>query len=89
MSRTGIDWIVDVRNCVPAHMGTFALSNSKRILNEFVNALDGFYYNSVYYQDADSIFIDMLIIGLFPIKRFLWEIFQVELKMIVVNVGFS
>ena len=39
-------------------MGAFILSNSKRIMNNFVRIIDGFKSNSVYYQDTDSLYIE-------------------------------
>ena len=39
-------------------MGAFILSNSKRIMNNFVRIIDGFKKNSVYYQDTDSLYIE-------------------------------
>ena len=37
-------------------MGSFNLSNNKRILILFVFLFDGFKSNSAYYTDADSLF---------------------------------
>ena len=35
--------------------GAFVLSNSKRIMNNFMHAIDGFYSNDVYFTDTDSL----------------------------------
>ena len=35
-------------NTMPLHLGAFVLSNSKRIMNNFIHAIDGFYSNDVY-----------------------------------------
>ena len=35
-----------------------SLSNSKLIMNNFVRIIDGFKNNNVYYQDADSLYIE-------------------------------
>ena len=32
---------------MPLHLGAFVLSNSKRIMNNFIHAIDGFYTNDV------------------------------------------
>ena len=40
------------------HLGAFVLSNSKRIKNNFIHAINGFYTNDVYYTDTDSIYIE-------------------------------
>ena len=38
-------------NTMPLHLGAFVLSNSKRIMNNFIHAINGFYTNDVYYTD--------------------------------------
>ena len=45
-------------NTVPLHLGAFVLSNSKRILNNFIHAIGGLYPNNVYYTDTDSLYIE-------------------------------
>ena len=45
-------------NSIPLHLDAFVLSNSKRIMNNFVHAIDGFYTNDVYYTDTDSLYIE-------------------------------
>ena len=44
-------------NTLPLHLAVFILSNSKRIMNKFIHAIDGFYTNDVYYTDTDSLYI--------------------------------
>ena len=39
-------------------MGAFALANSKRIMNKFIHAINGFYTNDVHYTDTDSLYIE-------------------------------
>ena len=34
-------------NTMPLHLGAFVLSNSERIMNIFIQAIDGFYTNDV------------------------------------------
>ena len=43
---------------MPLHLGAFVLSNSKRIMNNFIHAIGGFYTNDVYYTDTDSLYIE-------------------------------
>ena len=43
---------------MPLHLGAFVLSNSKRTMNNFIHAIDGFYTNDVYYSDTDSLYIE-------------------------------
>ena len=43
---------------VPLHLGAFVLSNSKRIMNNFIHAINGFYTNDVYYTDTDSLYTE-------------------------------
>ena len=40
---------------MPLHLGAFVLSNSKRIMNNFIHAINGFYTNDVYYTGTDSL----------------------------------
>ena len=39
-------------NTLPLQLAVFILSNSKRIMNNFIHAIDGFYTNDVYYTDT-------------------------------------
>ena len=41
---------------MPLHLGAFVLSNSKRIMNNFIRAINGFYTKGVYYIDTDSLY---------------------------------
>ena len=43
---------------MPLHLGVFVLSNSKRIMNNFIDAINGFCTNDVYYTDTDSLYIE-------------------------------
>ena len=45
-------------NTLPLHLAVFILSNSKRIMNNFIHAIDGFYTNDVYFTDTDSLYIE-------------------------------
>ena len=45
-------------NTMPLHLGAFVLSNSKRIMNDFIHAINGFYTNDVYYTGTDSLYIE-------------------------------
>ena len=44
-------------NTLPLQLAVFILSNSKRIMNNFIHAIDGFNTNDVYYTDTDSLYI--------------------------------
>ena len=43
---------------MPLHLGAFVLSNSKRIMNIFIHAIDGFTTNDLYYEDTDSMYME-------------------------------
>ena len=43
---------------MPLHLGSFVLSNSKRITNNFIHAIKGFYTQDVYYTDTDSLYTE-------------------------------
>ena len=38
-------------NTMPPHLGAFVISNSKRIMNIFIHAINAFHTNGVYYKD--------------------------------------
>ena len=54
----GLDDDCDIKNTLPAVLGAFTLSNSKRIMNNFIREINGFYNNSIYYGDTDSLYIE-------------------------------
>ena len=54
----GLDDDCDIKNTLPAVLGAFILSNSKRIMNNFIREINGFYSNSIYYGDTDSLYIE-------------------------------
>ena len=45
-------------NTLPLQVAVFILSNSKRIMNIFMHAIDGFYSDDVYYTYTDSLYIE-------------------------------
>ena len=46
------------KKILPAHLGAFILSNSKRIKNNFIREINGFDNNSIYFGDTDSLYIE-------------------------------
>ena len=54
----GLEEEIKKINTMPLHLGAFVLSNSKRIMNNFIHAINGFYTNNVYYTDYDSLYIE-------------------------------
>ena len=54
----GLEDEVKKLNTMPLHLGAFVTSNSKRIMNNFIQAINGFYTNDVYYTDTDSLYIE-------------------------------
>ena len=54
----GLEDEVKKLNTMPLHLGAFVLSNSKRIMNNFIHAIGGFYTNDVHYTDTDSLYIE-------------------------------
>ena len=54
----GLQDEVKKANTLPLQLAVFILSNSKRIKNNFIHAIDGFYSNDVYYTDTDSLYIE-------------------------------
>ena len=54
----GLEDEVKKANTLPLHLAVFIQSNSKRIMNNFIHAVVGFYTNDVYYPDTDSLYIE-------------------------------
>ena len=54
----GLEDEIKKANTLPLQLAVFILSNSKRIMNNFIHAIDGFYKNDVYYTDTDSFYIE-------------------------------
>ena len=54
----GLEDKVKKVNTLPLQLAVFILSNSKRIMNNFIHAIDGFHRNDVYYTDTDSLYIE-------------------------------
>ena len=50
----GLEGEVKKVNTLPLQLAVFILSNSKKIMNKFIHAIDGFYTKDVYYTDSDS-----------------------------------
>ena len=48
----------DIKKTLPAVLGAFILSNSKRIMNIFNGGINGYYNNSIYYGDTDSLYVE-------------------------------
>ena len=47
-----------MKNIIPNRIRAFILSKSERILNNFIREINGFYNNSIYYGDTDSVYIE-------------------------------
>ena len=45
-------------NTMTLHLGAFILANSKRIMDNFNLAIDGFYTSDLYYEDTDILYIE-------------------------------
>ena len=54
----GLEDEIKKANTLPLQLAVFILSNSKRIMNNFIHAIDGFYTNDVYYTDTDSLYTE-------------------------------
>ena len=53
----GLEEDNDIKNTLASPLGAFILSNSKRIMNNFIREINGFYNISIYYGDTDSLYI--------------------------------
>ena len=54
----GLDDYYDIKKNLPAVLGAFILSISIRIMNNFIEEINGFCNNSIYYRDTDSLYIE-------------------------------
>ena len=54
----GLDSNNNIKYTLPNHLGAFILSNSKRIMYNFIREINAFYNNSIYYGDTDSLYIE-------------------------------
>ena len=52
-----------IKNALPAHLGAFILSNSKRIMNNSIREINSFFNNSIYYGDTDCLYLEKKILG--------------------------
>ena len=54
----GLEDEVKKLNTMPLQLGAFVLSISKRIMNDFIRAINGLLTNDLYYTDTDSLYIE-------------------------------
>ena len=54
----GLNGDNDVKNTLPRPLGVFIFSKSKRNMNNFIREINGFYNNSIFYGDRDSLYIE-------------------------------
>ena len=54
----GLDDDCDNKKILSAVLGAFILSDSKRTMNSFIREINGFFNNSIYYGDTDSLYIE-------------------------------
>ena len=45
-------------NRMPCHLSKYILGHSKKLKNNVIPEIDGFYSNSIYYGDTDSAYIN-------------------------------
>ena len=45
----------NVKFTLPSHLGAFIFSNARRIMNNFIREVNGFYKNIINYGDTDSL----------------------------------
>ena len=54
----GLEDEVKKLNTMPLHLFSFLLNNSKRNMNNFIHAINGFYTIDLYYEDTDSMYME-------------------------------
>ena len=55
----GLENEVKKMNTMPLHLRSFILSNNKRIMNNFIHAIIGFYRIDLYYEDTDGMYFEI------------------------------
>ena len=55
----GLEDEVEKLYTMPLHLGSFVLSNSKRIMNNFIHAINGLFTKDGFYGDTDSLSIEI------------------------------
>ena len=50
--------IIVILNSLPAHLGSFTLSNSKRFMIISIREINGFYNKNINYSDCDSLYVE-------------------------------
>ena len=51
-------------NTMPSHFGSYILSHSKRLMNDVIKRISGFYNNSIYYTGTDSLYTQKILVWL-------------------------
>ena len=59
VNDAGLEDEVKKLNTMPLHLGAFLLSNSERNMNNFIQAINGFYTKDVYYGDTESLYFEI------------------------------
>ena len=54
----GLEDEVKKLNTMPLHLSAFVLTISKRFMNSYIQAINGFFTNDVYFGDTDSLCIE-------------------------------
>ena len=54
----GLDDDCDIKNTLPVVLGLLILNTSKLFMNNFLREINGFYNNSIYYGDTDSVYME-------------------------------
>ena len=54
----GLEDEVEKLNTLTVHLGEFVLSNSKKNMNIFIQTINGYKTNDVFYTDTDSLYIE-------------------------------
>lgn len=54
----------EIKHQAPTFIGLYILQQSRRIMNNFIHAIDGFRNNRVYYTDTDSLYIEQKYINM-------------------------
>ena len=54
----GLDDNNNVENTLPSDLGAFTSSNSKRFMNKFIEEINGFYNNIIYYGDTEILYLE-------------------------------
>ena len=54
----------NLKDAMPSHLGSYDLSYNKRLMNDVIEQIDGFYKIGIHYTDTDSLYTQKTLVWL-------------------------